>query len=76
MPKTIQVRNIDDQTYLDLRMRAAEDGVTVPELLRSEISRIASRPTMAAWLKQAALQPPSDVDGLAAVREVREAARL
>lgn len=36
MPKTIQIRNLDDDVYEALRRRAAAAGLTVPEVLRRE----------------------------------------
>ncbi|HLI32592.1 MAG TPA: hypothetical protein VKU89_07640 [Solirubrobacteraceae bacterium] len=50
MPKSIQIRDIDDEVYLGLRRRAAEAGVSVPELLRAEAARLAARPSIATWL--------------------------
>ena len=51
MPKTIQIRDVDDDVYAGLRRRAAEEGVTVPELLRVEAARLASRPSIPTWLE-------------------------
>ncbi len=50
MPKTVQIRDLDDAVYDGLVRRAAEAGVSVPELLRAEAARIAARPSMATWL--------------------------
>lgn len=52
MPKTIQIRDLDDDVYAGLARRAAEAGVTVPELLRTEAARIAARPSVATWLER------------------------
>lgn len=52
MPKTIQIRDLDDDVYAGLVKRAAETGVTVPELLRAEAARIATRPSVATWLQR------------------------
>jgi len=52
MPKTIQIRDVDDDVYAGLARRAAEAGVSVPELLRAEAARIAARPSMATWLER------------------------
>jgi hypothetical protein len=57
MPKTVQIRDIDDDVYAALVRRAAEDGVTVPELLRREAARIAARPSMATWLARIGRRP-------------------
>lgn len=50
MPKTIQIRDVDDEVYAGLRKRAAEEGVSVPELLRAEAVRLAAAPSIATWL--------------------------
>jgi antitoxin FitA len=48
--KTIQIRDIDDEVYAGLRRRAAEEGLSVPELLRAEAMRLAAGPSIASWL--------------------------
>lgn len=50
VPKTVQIRDLDDDTYAALARRAAEAGVSVPELLRRHATRLAARPTMNEWL--------------------------
>ena len=50
MPKTVQIRDLDDDVYAGLRKRAAEQGTSVPELLRGEAARLAARPSIATWL--------------------------
>ncbi len=50
MPKTIQIRDVDDDVYRALVARAAEAGISVPELLRAEATRIAARPSAKEWL--------------------------
>lgn len=57
MPKTVQIRDIDDDIYAALVRRAAEEGITVPELLRREAARLASRPSVAQWLTQTGRRP-------------------
>lgn len=52
MPKTVQIRDIDDEVYTALSVRAAEAGLTVPDLLRREAGRLASRPTVKQWLER------------------------
>lgn len=52
VPKTIQIRDLDDDDYAALARRAVEAGLTVPELLRREISRLVARPTMHEWLSR------------------------
>jgi antitoxin FitA len=50
--KTVQIRDLDDEVYAGLVRRAAEAGVSVPELLRTEAARLAARPTMREWLER------------------------
>lgn len=52
MPKTVQIRNLDDEVYAGLARRAAEAGLSVPELLRAEAARLAARPSMEEWLRR------------------------
>ena len=50
MPKTIQIRDLDDDVYAALVRRAVEVGLTVPGLLKREAIRLAARPTVEEWL--------------------------
>jgi len=52
VPRTVQIRDLDDEVYAGLARRAAEAGVSVPELLRAEAARIASRPSVETWLSR------------------------
>jgi antitoxin FitA len=75
MPKTVQIRDLDDDVYAALARRAAESGVSVPELLRTEATRIAARPSMKMWLEQTRRRsaPVGRSDVLAALDEHRGA---
>jgi antitoxin FitA len=77
MPKTIQIRDIDDDVYAGLRRRAAEEGVSVPELLRAEAARIAARPSIATWLASTRRRSSAvgAADVLEALDELRDAGR-
>jgi hypothetical protein len=57
MAKTIQIRDIDDEVYTALAKRAAEAGITVPDLLRREATRLAARPTIEEWLARTRRRP-------------------
>jgi BMFP domain-containing protein YqiC len=52
MPKTVQIRDIDDDVYAALGRRAAEAGLTVPDLLRREAG-----PTVDEWLDRTRRRP-------------------
>lgn len=60
MPKTVQIRDIDDDVYAGLVRLAAEEGISVPELLRREAGRLAARPSIKEWLRRTRRRP-SDV---------------
>ncbi|MGV0992592.1 MAG: hypothetical protein ACOYB7_10075 [Mycobacterium sp.] len=57
MSKTVQIRDIDDDIYAALVRRAAEEGITVPELLRREAARLAVRPSISTWLARTGRRP-------------------
>lgn len=57
MPKTVQIRDLDDDVYAALVRRAAEEGITVPELLRREAARLAARPSISTWLTRIGRRP-------------------
>jgi hypothetical protein len=57
MPKTVQIRDIDDEVYAALARRAAEAGLTVPDLLRREATRLASRPSVEEWVARTRRRP-------------------
>ncbi len=73
MPRTIQIRDVDDDVYAALSKRAAEAGLTVPDLLRREAARLASRPTMEEWLARTRRRPSGLTRGqiLEALDELR-----
>jgi antitoxin FitA len=57
MPKTVQIRDIDDDVYAGLVRRAAEEQITVPELLRREATRLTARPSIKQWLARTGRRP-------------------
>jgi hypothetical protein len=73
VPKTIQIRDIDDDVYAALARRAAEAGITVPDLLRREAARLASRPSVEEWLARTRRRPSgiARADVLEALDELR-----
>lgn len=47
---TVQIRDLDEDVYAALARRAAESGISVPELLRRHATRLAARPSSDEWL--------------------------
>lgn len=75
--KLLQVRNVPDDVHLALKVRAAQEGTTMSELVLRELPRIAAKPTMKQWLERAQrLSPvggPSAADLIAEGRAERDA---
>lgn len=73
MPKTVQIRDLDDDVYAGLARRAAEAGVSVPELLRAEAVRLAARPSVEEWLRRTGRRsaPVDRLEVLATLDEMR-----
>jgi plasmid stability protein len=70
MPKTIQIRDVDDETYRVLRSRAAAEGLSLTAYLKRELDRMAG-PTMGEWIDRA-LKLEGRVDREEIVRIIRE----
>jgi antitoxin FitA len=75
VPKTVQIRDIEDDVYAALVRRSAEAGSSVPEFLRKEIERLASRPSVGEWLERTRRRPGvrSKRDTVEALDELRGA---
>lgn len=71
MPKTIQIRDVDDEVYAALRRRAAEAGTSVPDLLRREAGRLARRLTVEEWLERTRRRR-SEIEGGAVIDALDE----
>lgn len=73
MSKTVQIRDIPDDTYRRLQQQAAESGISVPEYLKRTAERIAQRPTVAEWVERTRRRggPSVPTDSLAALDELR-----
>ncbi len=51
--KTLQVRNVPEETHSVLRRRAAEAGMSLQEYLLAVLKEVADRPTVAEVLARA-----------------------
>ena len=51
--KSIQIREVPDETHASLRARAAATGLSLSEFLLREVERIARRPPLAEALRDA-----------------------
>ncbi|MDY7105046.1 MAG: hypothetical protein S0880_27990 [Actinomycetota bacterium] len=74
MTKTIQIRDVPEETHRELRSRAAAAGLSLSQYLLAELERVASRPPVAEVLRRAATRPVTldDDQVVAAVRAGRD----
>lgn len=54
MSKMIQVRNVPDPLHRRLKARAAEEGVTLSDLILAELRHLAERPSWHSFLAERA----------------------
>ncbi len=62
MSKMLQVRNVPDDLHRTLKVRAAENGMTLSDYVLSELEAIAGKPTLAELMERISSRP-----GLAAI---------
>ena len=72
MPKAIQIRDVPDDVHAVLRVRAAKAGMSMSEYLRSELIRMAEKPTMEELYARIQSRPPTDVTRQEIVDVIRE----
>lgn len=76
MSKMVQIRNVPDALHRKLKARAMDSGRTLSDYLKSELERLAARPTREEMLarlhrrKRVTLKTPAAV----VIREERESA--
>jgi antitoxin FitA len=58
MSKMIQIRDVPDALHSELKRRAAKQALSLSDYLKSELCRIAERPTLDEMLNRLASQPP------------------
>ena len=69
MPVQITIRGVPEEVRDELALRAAFQRQSMQEFLRCELERIASRPSVGAWLQEVRTRkqatgtrvPPSDI---------------
>ena len=52
MPKMLQIRDVPDDVHRTLKARAAQEGMSLSDLIKRELERSAERPTMREWLER------------------------
>jgi plasmid stability protein len=55
---SVQIRNVPEQLHRELKVRAAQSGMTLSDYLLAEIRDLAVRPTMHQWLDEVSRREP------------------
>jgi plasmid stability protein len=73
MPKMIQIRHVPDEVHRVLKMRAAQEGMSLSDYLRREVTRIAEKPTLEEVLERIREREPVtlDEDSVVTIRKLR-----
>lgn len=74
MSKMIQLRNVPDELHRKLKVRAAQEGMSLSDYLLAEIQKVAERPTLNELRRRLQGRTPVEpqVPPAAAVRAERE----
>ena len=62
MTKMIQIRNVPDDLHRRLKVRAAQEGMTLSDYLLSEVEQIAEKPTLRELMAKLSHDEPVEVD--------------
>lgn len=62
MSKMIQIRHVPDSLHRQLKVRAAEAGMTLSDYLKLELERMAARPTLAQIAERLRTLQPIELD--------------
>ena len=75
MSKMIQIRDVPEQIHRTLKARAAREGMSLSDYIKSELARAVERPTMREWLERTEHAKPISSKRSAAqvIRELRDA---
>jgi plasmid stability protein len=76
MSQNLQVRNLSDETHRALKVRAAQEGRSLSDLVREELDRAAARPSRKELLERIGRRehPRLDEPLADAVRRMRDRA--
>jgi plasmid stability protein len=74
MSTMIQIRDVPDRLHTTLKVRAAQEGMSLSDYLKRELEHVAERPTLREWLDLTRQAEPILAKRTAAqiVRELRD----
>ncbi len=62
MTKAIRIQNVPDELHRKLKIRAAQEGMTLSDYLLSEVEQIAGKPTLRELMERLRQREPVDLD--------------
>ena len=62
MAKVIQIRNVPDDLHRRLKVRAAQEGITLSDYLLSEVEQVAEKPALRELMERLRQSEPVDLD--------------
>lgn len=71
MSKMIQIRNVPDDVHRTLKLRAAQQGMTLSDYLKQELLHIAQLPTVDEVLERASHRSPVNLSAEDIVNTIR-----
>jgi plasmid stability protein len=66
----VQIRNVPDDLHRELKVRAAQAGMTLSDYLLQEMRNLAVRPTMREWAEEVRKLEPVEV-GISPAEAIR-----
>lgn len=75
MAKMIQIRNVPDDLHRRLKVRAAQEGMTLSDYLLLEVEKVAEKPTLRELMERLRGREPVELDEPpeATIRRMRDA---
>ena len=71
MSKMIQIRNVPEDVHRRIKVRAAQEGMTLSDYLLREVTQLTALPTRAEMRARVEQLPPIDADDLI-VKTIRD----
>lgn len=61
MPKMIQIRNVPDEVHTTLKVRAAEEGISLSDYIKRDLEELSKQLTLGDVLARARARGPSGI---------------
>jgi len=72
MSKMIQVRNVPDEMHRELKVRAAQEGMSLSDFIKRELGWVVAKPSFEEVAKRVEARGPSGLSTETIVQVIRE----